>query len=120
MHAFPKPARGSGEAGRQKTSPSRAFQGRVGPHSSLVAVLPPPRRQVNTNLGDLQFLAVDLAITTTAAVLMSRTGPARALGRARPPGALLSGPVLGSLLLQLALVAGVQLGGFFLAAAQPW
>lgn len=75
---------------------------------------------VNTNLGDLQFLAVDLVITTTVAVLMSRTGPARALGRARPPGSLLSGPVLGSLLLQVALVAGVQLGGYFLAAAQPW
>uniref|UniRef100_A0A452E3Y4 ATPase cation transporting 13A2 n=1 Tax=Capra hircus TaxID=9925 RepID=A0A452E3Y4_CAPHI len=75
---------------------------------------------VNTNLGDLQFLAVDLVITATVAVLMSRTGPARALGRARPPGSLLSGPVLGSLLLQVALVAGVQLGGYFLTVAQPW
>lgn len=92
----------------------------MGPPSRLGAVLPPPRRQVNTNLGDLQFLAVDLVITTTVAVLMSRTGPARALERARPPGSLLSGPVLGSLLLQVALVAGVQLGGYFLAAAQPW
>ncbi|KAM4872560.1 polyamine-transporting ATPase 13A2 [Thomomys bottae] len=75
---------------------------------------------INTNLGDVQFLAIDLAIATTAAVLMSRTGPARALGRARPPGALLSVPVLSSLLLQVALVAGVQLGGYFLAIAQPW
>ncbi|XP_069435364.1 polyamine-transporting ATPase 13A2 isoform X5 [Ovis canadensis] len=75
---------------------------------------------VNTNLGDLQFLAVDLVITATVAVLMSRTGPARALGRARPPGSLLSGPVLGSLLLQVVLVAGVQLGGYFLTVAQPW
>ncbi|XP_037684314.1 polyamine-transporting ATPase 13A2 isoform X2 [Choloepus didactylus] len=74
---------------------------------------------INTNLGDVQFLAIDLAITTTVAVLMSRTGPARGLGRARPPGALLSVPVLGSLLLQVALVAGVQLGGYFLAKAQP-
>uniref|UniRef100_A0A4W2GVN9 Polyamine-transporting ATPase 13A2 n=1 Tax=Bos indicus x Bos taurus TaxID=30522 RepID=A0A4W2GVN9_BOBOX len=75
---------------------------------------------VNTNLGDLQFLAVDLVITATVAVLMSRTGPARVLGRARPPGSLLSGPVLGSLLLQVALVAGVQLGGYFMMVAQPW
>ncbi|ELR48869.1 Putative cation-transporting ATPase 13A2, partial [Bos mutus] len=51
---------------------------------------------VNTNLGDLQFLAVDLVITATVAVLMSRTGPARAL------------------------VAGVQLGGYFMMVAQPW
>lgn len=75
---------------------------------------------INTNLGDLQFLAIDLVITTTVAVLMSRTGPALTLGRARPPGALLSVPVLGSLLLQVALVAGIQLGGYFLVIAQPW
>nr|XP_019608643.1 PREDICTED: probable cation-transporting ATPase 13A2 isoform X2 [Rhinolophus sinicus] len=75
---------------------------------------------INTNLGDMQFLTIDLVITTTVAVLMSRTGPALALGRARPPGALLSVPVLSSLLLQVALVAGVQLGGYFLTVAQPW
>ncbi|XP_046518674.1 polyamine-transporting ATPase 13A2 isoform X10 [Equus quagga] len=75
---------------------------------------------INTNLGDLQFLTIDLVITTTVAVLMSRTGPALELGRARPPGALLSVPVLGSLLLQVALVASVQLGGYFLTVAQPW
>ncbi|XP_045404555.1 polyamine-transporting ATPase 13A2 isoform X1 [Lemur catta] len=75
---------------------------------------------INTNLGDVQFLAIDLVITTTVAVLMSRTGPALVLGRVRPPGALLSVPVLSSLLLQVALVAGVQLGGYFLTVAQPW
>lgn len=51
---------------------------------------------------------------------MSRTGPALVLGRVRPPGALLSVPVLSSLLLQVALVTGVQLGGYFLTLAQPW
>ncbi|KAM9687024.1 polyamine-transporting ATPase 13A2 isoform 1-T1 [Trichechus inunguis] len=75
---------------------------------------------INTNLGDMQFLTIDLVITSTVAVLMSRTGPALVLGRARPPGALLSVPVLCSLLLQVALVAGVQLGGYFLTMAQPW
>ncbi|XP_068395111.1 polyamine-transporting ATPase 13A2 isoform X4 [Eschrichtius robustus] len=75
---------------------------------------------VNTNLGDVQFLVIDLVITTTVAVLMSRTRPALALGQARPPGALLSVPVLSSLLLQVALVASVQLGGYFLTVAQPW
>ncbi|KAM5322811.1 polyamine-transporting ATPase 13A2 isoform 1-T1 [Glossophaga mutica] len=75
---------------------------------------------INTNLGDVQFLLIDLVITATVAVLMSRTGPAPVLGRARPPGALLSVPVLSSLLLQVALVAGVQLGGYFLTLAQPW
>ncbi|XP_063515089.1 polyamine-transporting ATPase 13A2 isoform X6 [Pongo pygmaeus] len=75
---------------------------------------------INTNLGDLQFLAIDLVITTTVAVLMSRTGPALVLGRVRPPGALLSVPVLSSLLLQVTLVTGVQLGGYFLTLGQPW
>ncbi|KAM8788255.1 polyamine-transporting ATPase 13A2 isoform 3-T3 [Rhynchonycteris naso] len=75
---------------------------------------------INTNLGDVQFLAIDLVITTTVAVLMSRTGPSLVLGRARPPGALLSVLVLSSLLLQVALVASVQLGGYFLTVVQPW
>ncbi|XP_064350078.1 polyamine-transporting ATPase 13A2 isoform X4 [Camelus dromedarius] len=75
---------------------------------------------VNTNLGDMQFLVIDLVITTTVAVLMSHTGPALELGRARPPGALLSVPVLSSLLLQVVLVAGMQLGGYFSTVTQPW
>ncbi|CAK6440663.1 unnamed protein product [Pipistrellus nathusii] len=75
---------------------------------------------INTNLGDVQFLVIDLVITTTVAVLMSRTGPALRLGRARPPGALLSVPVLSSLLLQVAMVAGVQVGGYFMAVTRPW
>ncbi|XP_030888744.1 cation-transporting ATPase 13A2 isoform X2 [Leptonychotes weddellii] len=75
---------------------------------------------INTNLGDVQFLVIDLVITTTVAGLMSRTGPALVLGWARPPGALLSVPVLSSLLLQVTLVASVQLGGYFLTVAQPW
>ena len=90
------------------------------PWGSSSASLPSCLPQVNTNLGDLQFLAIDLVITTTIAVLMSRTGPALTLVRARPPGALLSVPVLGSLLLQVALVAGIQLGGYFLVVTQPW
>lgn len=90
-----------------------------GPGLTFPSILP-SLWQINTNLGDLQFLAIDLVITTTVAVLMSRTGPALALGRVRPPGALLSVPVLSSLLLQVALVTGVQLGGYFLTLAQPW
>lgn len=109
---------------RSSTSPVSLLKGQAGgSHISLGPVFPsalPSCRQVNTNLGDVQFLVIDLVITTTVAVLMSRTGPALALGRARPPGALLSVPVLSSLLLQVALVAGVQLGGYFLTVAQPW
>ncbi|XP_038015876.1 polyamine-transporting ATPase 13A2 isoform X2 [Motacilla alba alba] len=63
---------------------------------------------INTNLSDFQFLFFDLVITTTVAVLMGRTGPAPALGVQRPQGALISGLVLGSLLLQTALLITVQ------------
>ncbi|XP_074074397.1 polyamine-transporting ATPase 13A2 [Macrotis lagotis] len=75
---------------------------------------------ISTNLGDLQFLFIDLAITTSVAVLMSFTGPSSELGVSRPPGALLRVAVLGSLLLQTALVATIQLSGYFITISQPW
>ncbi|XP_074162204.1 polyamine-transporting ATPase 13A2 isoform X1 [Sminthopsis crassicaudata] len=75
---------------------------------------------INTNLGDLQFLFIDLAITTSVTVLMSFTEPAPELGVSRPPGALLRAAVLGSLFLQTALVLTIQLGGYFITISQPW
>ncbi|XP_036601114.1 polyamine-transporting ATPase 13A2 isoform X3 [Trichosurus vulpecula] len=75
---------------------------------------------INTNLSDLQFLFVDLAIITSVAMLMSFTGPAPELGVSRPPGALLCVAVLGSLLLQTALVVAIQLSGYLITVSQPW
>nr|XP_032608045.2 polyamine-transporting ATPase 13A2 isoform X2 [Taeniopygia guttata] len=75
---------------------------------------------INTNLSDFQFLFFDLVITTTVAVLMGRTGPALALGVRRPQGALISGLVLGSLLLQTALLVTVQLLSYFITVSQSW
>ncbi|XP_044524629.1 polyamine-transporting ATPase 13A2 [Gracilinanus agilis] len=75
---------------------------------------------INTNLGDLQFLFIDLAITTSVAVLMGFTGPAPELGVSRPPGALLRVAILGSLLLQTVLFATIQLSGYFITVSQPW
>ena len=78
-----------------------------------------------TNLGDTQFLYIDLVITTTIAVrisslmqgfylnhhgswttidmqvLMGRTGPLGKLSRQRPPGSLVTGPTLASILAQV-------------------
>ena len=69
-----------------------------------------------TNLGDTQFLYIDLVITTTIAVrisssyssmiiviqvLMGRTGPLDKLSRQRPPGSLVTGPTLASILTQV-------------------
>ncbi|NXC61782.1 AT132 ATPase, partial [Aleadryas rufinucha] len=75
---------------------------------------------INTNLSDFQFLFFDLVITTTVAVLMGRTGPAPALGVRRPQGALISSLVLGSLLLQTALLIAVQVLSYFITVSQSW
>ncbi|XP_039421700.1 LOW QUALITY PROTEIN: polyamine-transporting ATPase 13A2 [Corvus cornix cornix] len=75
---------------------------------------------INTNLSDFQFLFFDLVITTTVAVLMGRTGPAPALGVRRPQGALISGLVLGSLVLQTALLVAVQVLSYFITVSQSW
>ncbi|KAK4809814.1 hypothetical protein QYF61_014282 [Mycteria americana] len=75
---------------------------------------------INTNLSDFQFLFFDLIITTTVAVLMGRTGPARELGAERPQGTLISVLVLGSLLLQTALLITVQVLGYFVTVSQSW
>ncbi|NWI89996.1 AT132 ATPase, partial [Pitta sordida] len=75
---------------------------------------------INTNLSDFQFLFFDLVITTTVAVLMGRTGPARDLGTERPQGALISVLVLGSLLLQTALLVTVQVLSYFITISQSW
>uniref|UniRef100_A0A663NAG1 Polyamine-transporting ATPase 13A2 n=1 Tax=Athene cunicularia TaxID=194338 RepID=A0A663NAG1_ATHCN len=75
---------------------------------------------INTNLSDFQFLFFDLIITTTVAVLMGRTGPAQELGVERPQGALISVLVLGSLVLQTALLITVQVLSYFITISQSW
>ncbi|NWI10486.1 AT132 ATPase, partial [Crypturellus soui] len=75
---------------------------------------------INTNLSDFQFLFFDLIITTTVAVLMGRTRPAKELGVERPQGALISVLVLGSLLLQTALLITVQVLSYFITISQSW
>ncbi|XP_051493464.1 polyamine-transporting ATPase 13A2 isoform X1 [Apus apus] len=75
---------------------------------------------INTNLSDFQFLFFDLIITTTVAVLMGRTGPAQELGLERPQGSLISVLVLGSLLLQTALLITVQVLSYFVTISQSW
>lgn len=51
---------------------------------------------------------------------MGRTGPARELGVERPQGALISVLVLGSLLLQTALLITVQVLSYFITVSQSW
>lgn len=51
---------------------------------------------------------------------MGRTGPAKELGAERPQGALISVLVLGSLLLQTALLITVQVLSYFITVSQSW
>merc|ERR1719270_1449435 len=73
-----------------------------------------------TNLGDTQFLYIDLVITTSVAVLMGRTGPWHTLVSKRPPGSLVSGPTLASILAQVVLCFLGQFGSMMYLHLRPW
>ena len=67
----------------------------------------------DSNLGDIQFLWVDLAITTTVAIFMSHNGAWHTLIKRRPPGSLINPIIIISLFMQIAGVACFQ--GFLVA-----
>lgn len=73
-----------------------------------------------TNLGDTQFLYIDLVITTTVAVLMGRTGPWKTLVAQRPPGSLVSGHTLMSVAVQILACLAGQLGAIFYLQSRSW
>jgi len=73
-----------------------------------------------TNLGDTQFLYIDLVITTTVAVLMGRTAAWDHLVATRPPGSLVSGPTLFSILLQILVSLAGQLAAIFFLQTRSW
>ena len=73
-----------------------------------------------TNLGDTQFLYIDLVITTTVAVLMGRTGPWDSLVKERPPGSLVSAGNLLSVGLQILASFAGQMAAVVFLHSQPW
>ena len=76
---------------------------------------------LHTNLSDNQFLYIDLAITTTVAILMGWTGPCQAgLVAQRPPGSLISGPNLFSIFSQILLSLVVQVGAYRYLTTMDW
>ncbi|XP_069775027.1 polyamine-transporting ATPase 13A2 isoform X4 [Narcine bancroftii] len=75
---------------------------------------------INSNLGDWQYLYFDLVITTTVAILMGRTGPAKQLAAQRPVGSLINITILGSLLLQTVLVVLIQVLAYSVTTTQSW
>ena len=75
---------------------------------------------LQTNLGDAQFLYIDLAITATVAVCMGWTGPYHKLSSIRPPGSLVSGPNLFSIFSQIGLTVLSQVGAYLYLKNMSW
>ncbi|XP_067946248.1 polyamine-transporting ATPase 13A3-like isoform X2 [Watersipora subatra] len=73
-----------------------------------------------TNLGDTQFLYIDLAITTTVAFLMGHTHAYHKLVPQRPSGALLSFAPMFTLFAQIILMATVQIIAYVYLHQQYW
>ncbi|CAH1775580.1 unnamed protein product [Owenia fusiformis] len=73
-----------------------------------------------SNLGDLQFLYIDLVITTTVAILMGHTGAYSHIVRKQPPGSLMKANNLFSICMHVIATAAFQAGVYFYLASQPW
>ncbi|KAJ5126238.1 hypothetical protein N7476_009436 [Penicillium atrosanguineum] len=73
-----------------------------------------------SNLGDFQFLFIDLALIMPIAIFMGWTGPNSKLSRKRPTADLVSRKVLTPLLGQITIVVLSQLAIFQTVQSQPW
>ncbi|KAM5291918.1 polyamine-transporting ATPase 13A3 [Ctenodactylus gundi] len=73
-----------------------------------------------SNLGDFQFLFIDMAIILVVVFTMSLNPAWKELVAQRPPSGLLSGALLCSVLSQILICIGFQSLGFFWVKQQPW
>jgi cation-transporting P-type ATPase 13A2 len=73
-----------------------------------------------SNLGDFQFLFIDLALILPIAVFMGWTGAYPTLSRKRPTASLVSRKILTPLLGQIVLCIIIQAIAFDLVQKQPW
>ncbi|XP_068137280.1 probable cation-transporting ATPase 13A4 [Hyperolius riggenbachi] len=73
-----------------------------------------------TLFGNYQYLLQDLAINITVALTLSLNGPAPKLAPYRPPGHLLSPPLLLSIAVHFIFTITVQTTIFILLQQQPW
>ncbi|KIH88649.1 cation-transporting ATPase 13A3/4/5 [Sporothrix brasiliensis 5110] len=73
-----------------------------------------------SNLGDFQFLFIDLALILPIAVFMSWAGPFPELGKKRPMADLVSRKVLAPLLGQMAICIAIQTVTFLVVRHEPW
>uniref|UniRef100_A0A8C5SXZ0 Polyamine-transporting ATPase 13A3 n=1 Tax=Laticauda laticaudata TaxID=8630 RepID=A0A8C5SXZ0_LATLA len=75
---------------------------------------------VQSNLGDFQFLFIDLAIILVLVFTMSLNPAWKELVAQRPPSGLISGALLCSVLSQILICLGFQVLGFLWVKQQPW
>lgn len=73
-----------------------------------------------SNLGDFQFLFIDLLLILPIAIFMGWSGAYPYLSRKRPTASLVSRKVLTPLLGQIAICVVIQLVGFKYVQRQPW
>ncbi|XP_053115435.1 polyamine-transporting ATPase 13A3-like isoform X2 [Hemicordylus capensis] len=73
-----------------------------------------------SNLGDTQYLFIDVAIIMSLAFTMSLNSSWRRLVPQRPPTSLVSPQLLLSVLTQILLCLAFQVGAFLLVQGQPW
>ncbi|NXA31246.1 AT133 ATPase, partial [Eudromia elegans] len=73
-----------------------------------------------SNLGDFQFLFIDLAIILVVVFTMSLNPAWKELVARRPPSGLISGPLLCSVLSQIIICFAFQILGFFWVKQQSW
>ncbi|CAN9500917.1 unnamed protein product [Ophioblennius macclurei] len=73
-----------------------------------------------SNLGDFQFLFIDIAIILLIVFTMSLNPAWTELVSRRPPSGLISGPLLFSVLTQILICLGFQIFTFLWVQEQPW
>ncbi|XP_067879690.1 polyamine-transporting ATPase 13A3-like isoform X2 [Heterodontus francisci] len=75
---------------------------------------------VLSNLGDVQYLFIDLAIIMSIVFTMSLNSSWKELVPQRPPSSLISVPLLLSVSMQILLSLSFQITAFLLVKEQPW
>ncbi|KAK7966114.1 uncharacterized protein PG986_000391 [Apiospora aurea] len=73
-----------------------------------------------SNLGDFQFLFIDVLLILPIAIFMGWAGPYPVLSRKRPNADLVSRKVLTPLLGQILICISIQAAAFLLVREQPW
>ncbi|XP_049321691.1 polyamine-transporting ATPase 13A3 isoform X2 [Astyanax mexicanus] len=73
-----------------------------------------------SNLGDFQFLFIDIAIILLIVFTMSLNSAWKELVSRRPPSGLISGPLLFSVMTQILICLGFQTLAFLMVRHEPW